>query len=104
MQEIKKVGIFSFAKIEAALGAIIGFILGLIWAVIGATLFGVADMAGAVMPRGFGLLFGVAAIIILPIIYAVIGFIAGIIVAFLYNVIAGWIGGIEIELEPLKQD
>ena len=98
MQEIKKVGVFSFAKIEAALGAIIGFIIGLIWAVIGTALFGIAETAGAVMPRGFGLLFGLAAVIILPILYAVIGFIAGIIIAFLYNVVAGWIGGIEIEL------
>jgi hypothetical protein len=99
MQEIKKVGIFSIAKIEAALGAIIGFIMGLImWAVVGTALSGFANVAGAAMPHGFGLLFGLAGIIILPILYAVIGFIAGIIIAFLYNVIAGWIGGIEIEL------
>ncbi|MBU7032969.1 MAG: hypothetical protein HXS53_10590 [Theionarchaea archaeon] len=98
MQEIKKVGVFSFAKIEAALGAIIGFIIGLISAVIGTTLFGFAETAGVVMPRWLGLLFGLAAIIILPILYAVIGFIAGIIIAFLYNVVARWIGGIEIEL------
>jgi hypothetical protein len=31
-------------------------------------------------------------------VYAILGFIAGIIVAFVYNVLAGWIGGIKIEL------
>jgi hypothetical protein len=98
MQEIKKVGVLSFAKIEAALGAIIGFILGLIWAIIGTAFMGFANMAGATMPSGFSIMFGLAAIIVVPILYAIIGFIAGLIVAFLYNLVAGWIGGIEVEL------
>jgi hypothetical protein len=34
----------------------------------------------------------------LPIIYGVFGFISGLIVGALYNLIAGWTGGIEVEL------
>ena len=98
MQEIKKIDIISLAKIEGALGVVIGFIVGIIFAVIGAAAMGFAGVSD--MPRASGLFFGVAAIIILPILCAVIGFIGGLIVAFLYNVVAGWIGGIEIELEP----
>ena len=96
MQEIKKIDVISLAKIAGALYAVIGFVFGIIFAIFGTVLMG---FAGTDMPGAFGLFFGVAAIIVLPIFYGVIGFIGGIIVAFLYNVIAGWIGGIEIELE-----
>jgi hypothetical protein len=99
MQEIKKIGVLSLAKIEGALGAIIGFIAGLIVAAIGTAFWGFAGMAEAGVPRGMGALFGVAAIILFPILYGILGFIGGAIVAFLYNVVAGVVGGVEIELE-----
>ncbi len=93
MQEIKKIGILSAAKIEAALGAVIGFIAGIFMALIGTTIMSFTELPGT-----YGILYGVAAIIILPIIYAGVGFIGGLIIAFFYNVIAGAIGGIEMEL------
>ena len=99
MQEIKKIDIISLAKIEGALGAVIGFIVGIIFALIGTAFMGFSEMAGDI-PGASGLFFGVAAIIFLPIVYGIVGFIGGLIVAFLYNVVAGWVGGIEIELEP----
>ncbi|HEX8371163.1 MAG TPA: hypothetical protein VF585_00150 [Chthoniobacterales bacterium] len=34
-----------------------------------------------------------------PLVYAVMGFIAGIIGAAIYNLFAKWIGGIEVEVE-----
>src|SRR5262249_35967573 len=37
--------------------------------------------------------------IFFPIIYAVMGFIVGVIGAAIYNLLAGWIGGIEVEVE-----
>jgi hypothetical protein len=98
MQEIKKFDVLSVAKIEGAMGAVIGFIIGLIWAAIGIVIFDFAGMAGAAMPRWASIFFGGAAIIIMPIVYAILGFIGGIIVAFIYNVLAGWIGGVKIEL------
>ena len=45
--------------------------------------------------RGPGLIF----CIIFPVLYIVIGFIGGIVGAFIYNLSASWIGGIEIEFE-----
>jgi hypothetical protein len=44
-----------------------------------------------VMMFGFG--------IFMPIIYGVMGFVFGIIMAAIYNLIARWIGGIEVEVE-----
>jgi hypothetical protein len=35
----------------------------------------------------------------MPIIYAIMGFIMGVIGAWLYNLIAKWVGGVQIELE-----
>ncbi len=37
--------------------------------------------------------------LLMPVIYGVMGFILGIISAALYNLIARWIGGIEVEVE-----
>ncbi len=45
----------------------------------------------------FGLIFMLG----IPIFYAVIGFIAGLISALVYNIFAGIIGGIEIEVENI---
>ena len=42
---------------------------------------------------------GVGFLIIAPIVYTVIGFVTGVIGAFVYNLVAGWIGGIEVEVE-----
>ncbi len=40
----------------------------------------------------------VASAVIAPIFYAVFGFIGGVIAAFVYNLVAGWTGGIEFTL------
>jgi Transmembrane domain of unknown function (DUF3566) len=40
-------------------------------------------------------------IILLPIFYGVMGFVFGIIGAVLYNLVARWIGGFEVEVEEV---
>ncbi len=90
MKVIKKIGVLSFAKIEAVLMAIVGLAYGIIFAVFGG---GALTEAGAI---GAG--YGVLGIIILPIMYAVMGFVLGAVGAYLYNLVAKRIGGIEIEL------
>jgi len=44
---------------------------------------------------------GVGFAIVLPVIYAFFGFIGGIIMAALYNLIAGWTGGFEFEVKDV---
>lgn len=51
--------------------------------------------AGAVAMGGMMLVMG----LLMPVFYGVFGFIFGVISAALYNVIARWIGGIEVEVE-----
>jgi len=43
---------------------------------------------------------GPAVLIFFPIMYGAFGFIGGIIAGALYNVVARWTGGIEVQLEP----
>ena len=94
MREIRKIDLMSYGKIMAAIMAIFGFVMGLVVSI--AALF-----AGSLSTAtfGFAAVFGVLAIILLPIIYAIIGFVMGIIGAAIYNFIASKIGGVKIDLK-----
>jgi hypothetical protein len=46
-------------------------------------------------------IFGVGFAIMLPLIYAVVGFIGGIIAAAIYNLVAKWTGGLEFEVRDV---
>jgi hypothetical protein len=102
--QIKRMGIFSCAKIYsitlAAMGLIIGVIYGLIFMVVGG-----AMMAGGGRQSGTAgassLVIGLVMMIAIPVFYGVIGFIGGLIGALVYNVAAGVVGGLELELENL---
>ena len=48
---------------------------------------------------GVGFVGGFMAIITMPIMYGIFGFIGGAIQAFIYNLAAGFIGGVRIETE-----
>lgn len=86
------------AKVEGLIGVVIGLIAGLVFFLVGSALQTV--LQSAEVDGASGLMAGGAiGIIALPIMYGIFGFIGGAIGALLYNLIAGWIGGIEIELE-----
>ena len=46
-----------------------------------------------------GLLFGVGSIIFMPLFYGLFGFIRTLLMAWLYNVVASRVGGLELDLE-----
>ena len=57
-------------------------------------------MMGAFAPEGaagFGTMFALA----MPVIYAVMGVVIGAVGAALYNLVSGWIGGIEVEFDQV---
>jgi hypothetical protein len=98
MLHIKKVGVLSLGKMMGMLYALLGLIFGSIFTCI--SLIGSAAVMSEVGIEGAaGMVFGLGAIIIFPLMYGVIGFIGGIIVGLLYNLIAGMAGGIEIYTE-----
>ena len=49
------------------------------------------------MPAILGM--GVGFVILFPLFYALMGFLSGVVGAFIYNLVAKWIGGIEVEVE-----
>jgi hypothetical protein len=100
--QIKRMGVFSVAKIYAVITAVFGLIIGVIYGLI-TIIFGAAIMAGrdGGGVGGLSIIGGLVMMIAFPIIYGIIGFIAGAIAALVYNVAAGFVGGVELELEAV---
>jgi len=92
---IKNINPLSYAKITALIGAAMGVLIGAL-----TSLFAVFGFAFGGRDGGFmALLFGVGAIIVLPIFYGVCAFIGALIGAIVYNFAAGIVGGVEIEVQ-----
>ena len=81
MQKVKRIGVLSLAKISGIFFAIFGLIV---------TVFAPIGMKEPY--------FGTATIIVFPILYGIVGFVGGLITAFFYNLVAGKIGGLEVEI------
>ncbi|MGH9754146.1 MAG: hypothetical protein ACREA2_15315 [Blastocatellia bacterium] len=96
MAVVKRVRVLSVGKVMGVLYALIGLIAG--------ALFSLASLAGSVLGAAggqenpFAILFGLGSVVFFPVFYGIFGFIGGIIMAALYNLVASIIGGIEVEL------
>lgn len=93
---LRSFSVVQFALMGGVVYALIGIIAGLFE--------GLAAMTASSMFQGYGLPnIGAFGIVLFPIFFAVLlfifGFIYGLIGAALYNLVAGWIGGIEMRLE-----
>ena len=94
MERIEKINALSLGKTLGIFCAFAGLIIG-----IGTTIFlltgSVINLAGSNIQ---GPMFGVWSIIILPIVYGILGFISGMLIALIYNLISMKTGGLEIKL------
>lgn len=91
---IRRVSPWSCAKIAGLIYLILGLFFGGILSVLS-----VAGWAGSGGPdAGFGAIFGLAAILVLPILYGCMGFVMTAIMAMLYNALSGMVGGIEVDV------
>lgn len=95
---IRRVGAISLANISGLMYALLGLVGGVFVALF--SMFGAA-VANATGRAGnpFGAAFGMAAIFVLPILYGILGWIIGAITAGLYNLLAGMIGGVQVECD-----
>jgi hypothetical protein len=90
---VKSVDVFSVAKIMALVQGSVGLLISPIFLLMGlmGSALGQNNPIAGIFSVGFALF--------IPFLYAIIGFIAGMIGALLYNLFARWVGGIELELE-----
>ncbi len=103
---IKKLGLMSVAKMYAAMAFVISLLIAIPYGlfIIGFSLLGAAGTKGdaALAMGGMGVVGGIAVMIILPIVYTLMAFVGGLIGALIYNLFAGLVGGIEIEVENIN--
>lgn len=93
-RRLKRIAPLQLGKMAACLYGAMGLIAVPIFLIMSAVM--------AQMPapqRGIFALVGVGFAFALPFLYAAMGFIVGVIGAAIYNLLAKWIGGIEVEVE-----
>ena len=98
MQSITRLGVLSVAKMLAVTYAFLGLFFGAVISLFALMGVAVGSAAGGDGGGVMAMLFGVGAVIVLPIVYGCIGFVGGLIMAPLYNLVAKVVGGIEVEL------
>lgn len=93
MTKLKKIGVLFSAKLQAIQMTFVGLIAGILYAGLGA----IYDaFTGAL---GLGTALACFAIIGMPFIFALFGFLGGAIGAVFYNMVARRFGGIKMEFE-----
>lgn len=94
MHIVKSVGVLSAAKIMGLIYACMGLIFAPVFLLIGL----LGSMVGQ-QKTPFAGMFGVIFALFMPVIYGVIGFLAGAVGGLLYNLFARLVGGIELEMQ-----
>lgn len=100
MATVKHIGPGSAFKVGLVTYAIIGLILGICMALFSMVAGSLSSLAGAQVAgaRALGFGFGVGAIVVFPILYGIIGGIVAALAAVIYNLVAGWVGGVEVDI------
>jgi hypothetical protein len=100
LRQIKRIVPLSAGKLAAviygAMGIILGFPIALA-TVLPAIVHARETGNGISTPLVCVIMLGV--LIVVPVFYALLGFIIGFIGAAIYNVVAGWLGGLQFEVE-----
>ncbi len=106
---INKLGILSVGKIYGVMMLVMSLLISIpygifiiIFSIIGGASAGNQDSLAGLAVGGGGVVIGLLVMIGLPIFYALMGFIVGVISAVVYNIFAGIVGGIEIEVENIN--
>jgi hypothetical protein len=96
---ISRIGIGSLAKVAACLYGSIGLIVGVCVFLVSLLGLGVPSDADSGVPGWMAPLFGVGAVVVLPLLYATLGALALSVVGLLYNFAAGTVGGIQVDVD-----
>ena len=96
MFRLRSIGVLSSAKIFAVVQAAIGILVGFLFLI-----FGIFGAAIAPSKSQYGMVFIVVMSVLMPVIYGVLGFVMGAVWAFVYNLTAQAIGGLELQLDAV---
>ena len=103
MEKTKKIKVFSFAIFQAVLMALVGLLAGILYSFGGLIidiLVNIGWVTSSETPElSYGTVLAFGALIGMPVIFAIAGFLGGIVEALLYNLFAKWFGGIEMDFE-----
>lgn len=103
---IRRFGVLSVAKMNAIIwfifGLIVGVLYGLFFIIFGAAMSSFAPEGGG-MGATESVVAGVIFMVAMPMIYGLMGLVAGAVGALVYNALAGLIGGIKFEIEGVQQ-
>lgn len=94
MAFLKRIGPASAFKVGLVSYGFLGLIAGAFCSLIALSGASFAPHAHLPFARAVGLL----AVLVCPIVYGIIGGIAAVIGALIYNLAAGWVGGVEVEI------
>ena len=99
--ELKRIAPGSAFKVGGGIYGAMGLLIGCLFSFLALVGAGFAGLAGSsdVGPGFVGALFGLGAVIILPIFYGLMGAIMAALMAALYNLIARFFGGLQLDLE-----
>jgi hypothetical protein len=95
MSVVKRISPGSAFKVGLVAYGLLGLVAGVFF-----SLFALLGMAvpGAGGARLGGMIFGVFAVIFFPLVYGLFGAVLAALGAVVYNLAAGWVGGLSIEL------
>lgn len=96
---IRKINPWSCAKVAGVVYALMGLLLGGLFSLVG---LGMGSLAGRENFPMAGMIFGAGAVVILPIFYGICGAVMSGIGALIYNLVAGMVGGIQIEVDTVS--
>jgi len=98
---IQSIPVMPFALMYACISAAIGFIIGIFYALLFGTIFASIppSTTGGLDLGWLGLFFGVGAVVVMPIITFIGGFISSAIIALVYNFLAPRIGGVKVRFK-----
>ena len=96
---IRRISPMSCAKISGLVYGLIGLLIGACFSLAMMTIGSLAAADDEPAGAFFGMLFGAGAIVIAPMAYGVLGFIGGGLTALVYNLVAGWAGGLEVDVQ-----
>ena len=91
---LKSIGVVSFGTTLSIVYGGLGLIFGAIF-----SFFALFGLASGFDSNIIGAMMGVGAIIIFPLLYGFFGFFIGCLTAWIYNLAAGWTGGIDMNFD-----